>query len=59
MNRNIPISVYHNNIVDALKIRPPPFARWTNVEVAWCCQSGFVAQCIPPDYTGSSRSGRY
>ena len=24
MNRNIPISVYHNNIVDALKISPRP-----------------------------------
>ena len=28
-------------------------------KAAWCCQLGRVALGIPPDYTDSSRSGRY
>ena len=53
--------VYHNNIMGALKIH---LCR-TDIrhvacirQVAWCCQPGRVALCIPPDYTDSSRGGR-
>ena len=45
--------VYHNNIVGTLMIH------LSRIGAAWCCQPGRVALCIPPDYTNSSRSGRY
>ena len=53
--RNLEAScMYHNNIVGTLNGSLLPFAYW-----AWCCQPRHVALCISPDYTDSSRTGRY
>ena len=51
--------VYHNNTVGALKIHLYHLTHWASVKAAWCCQPGRVALCISPNYTDSSRSGRY
>ena len=53
--------MYHNNIVVVGTLKGPllPFAHWASVKAAWCCQLRRVALCISPDYTDSSRSGKY
>ena len=51
--------MHHSDIVGFVKDQFLPITNWASAKAAWCYQPEYFAPCIPPDYTDSSRTGRY